>query len=72
MSIRWIALIGFLAAANGLHAANVRYVGEGAASIVPADAALVFTRQVFVPDPSQAHHGVTIVLAPSVRRSWET
>lgn len=63
MSMQSVALLSCLAVASVLQAASVRYANDGAAAIVPADAALLFTRQAFVPDASLAHHGVTVVLA---------
>jgi enamine deaminase RidA (YjgF/YER057c/UK114 family) len=62
MKIRWIILSCLVVLADVVSAATARYVNDGAAAVVPAHAPLVFTRQVFLPEPSQAPNGIALVL----------
>src|SRR5688572_32717944 len=54
MMIRTIAFAGVLGFARLLDAAAVRYVGDGAAVVIPSDSTLVYTRQVVGVDVPEA------------------
>ena len=62
MKIQSIILCCIVVVADVVSGANVRYVNDGLAAVVTSDAPLVFTRQVFLPEPSQAPNGIALVL----------